>query len=176
MVLIAIVRPTPAQAHSLATDGSIGAVLHIDPDDDPVVSQPSSFFFEFKDKKNKLSLDQCSCTLTITETSKKVADLPLLPGSSESSSLNASTSFTFGHKGIYHLQVTGKPIDDATFQAFSLNYDIRVARETGQKSSIPQWLAIHFIHYIGVAVILGFFIVLSIKEKLKSTDSKPEKG
>lgn len=51
-----LILPTIASAHVLKTDGSIGAVVHIDPDDDPIIGKSANFFLEFKDTKNKFQL------------------------------------------------------------------------------------------------------------------------
>ncbi len=46
--------PSPAAAHILASDQVIGAVLHIDPNDNPIVNKVSGFFLEFKDKNREV--------------------------------------------------------------------------------------------------------------------------
>ena len=69
--LLFLICTVNVQAHILKTDGSIGAVLHIDPDDDPIARQSSYFFFEFKDKQNIFKLENCDCKITIFEQGKQ---------------------------------------------------------------------------------------------------------
>lgn len=48
-LLLVFALPQTASAHVLQTDGSIGAVLHVDPDDNPIIGEKATFFFDLKD-------------------------------------------------------------------------------------------------------------------------------
>lgn len=52
-----------ASAHFLQKDGSISFVLHIDPDDDPVIGRLATLSFEISDEKNFLILKIVIATL-----------------------------------------------------------------------------------------------------------------
>ncbi len=42
---VLVVLPHIGFAHILSTDGRIGAVMHIDPDDNPIAGQPTKVLF-----------------------------------------------------------------------------------------------------------------------------------
>lgn len=122
----------PVSAHILADDGNIGAILHIDPDDDPIAGQQAGFFFEFKDKQNKFDPTHCDCTFQITENSKTISSQPLFANSQTPSLDNASVFFTFPERNVYLVQVVGKPYTAGEFKPFTLTWNIRVDRGTDQ--------------------------------------------
>ncbi len=177
LLLFAIIHTSyfviPTYAHLLKTDGSIGAVLHIDPDDDPVAGQQAGFFFEFKDKQNKFTPRNCDCTFSITEDGKEIFSQALFANNANPSLDNASLFFTFPERNVYQVKVSGKPNSPNAFQAFTLVYDIRVAKGTNQSSSPIQsagsnnWLSIHFAHLIAAIIIAVFFVFSMIWQKLK---------
>ncbi len=112
---------TNLSAHILATDGSIGAVLHIDPEDDPIAGESATLYFEFKDKNGQFKPEDCTCITLILENGKEVARQNLV---------NNSISYAFPQKDVYQVKVTGLPDGNGSFQPFTLSYDIRVARES----------------------------------------------
>jgi len=143
---------TPVSAHILKTDGSIGAVLHIDPDDDPIINQPAYFFFEFRDLKNKFNLDSCSCTLNIEKDGQQVFSQSLNAGGNKTTSANLS--YTFNQKGVYQVKVSGSSLDNS-FSSFTLNYDLRVSRESGNKTPNSLMLTL----FAPAAIIVVFLII-----------------
>ena len=157
-----------AFAHVLQTDGSIGAVLHIDPEDDPIVGQTAGFFFEFKDKQNKFKPENCDCTFSIIEANKEIYSQPLFQNNTDPSLGSASLFFIFPQKDVYQIKVMGKPLSTQAFQPFTLKYAIRVARDkptTAQNSphhGISPWL-----FYIPVFFILFFGIFFYMRKRSK---------
>lgn len=163
---------TPVFAHFLKTDGSIGAVLHIDPDDDPIAGSQSGFFFEFKDKANKFSPDKCDCTFLIIEDGKQIFSQPLFANNASPSLTSASVFYTFPERNVYQIKVVGKPQTPGAFQPFTLVYDVRVARtfdNSAQGStniSLPSWLTVHWPHFILAGIGTIFVIFATIKQQL----------
>jgi hypothetical protein len=121
-----------AFAHVLKTDGTIGAVLHIDPEDDPIAGQDASIFFEFKDTKNQFKVENCNFNVVITEDGQELSRQQLADSSSH-------IIYSFPHKGIYTVTVSGVP-NNGSFQQFSLSYDVRVAREGTSTNTSPNHL------------------------------------
>src|SRR3989344_6963815 len=76
---------TNAFAHVLETDGNIGAILHVNPNDDPAALEPASFFFEFKDKSGQFNPSRCDCRVSITEAGKTIFSTGLFDVNSNSS-------------------------------------------------------------------------------------------
>lgn len=167
-LLICAIVPPSVSAHILQADGNIGAVLHIDPQDDPVAGQQSAFFFEFKDKTGKFSSWACNCTFAILQGGKELVIQPLFPASSDASADTASVFFTFPKRDVYQIRVNGTPVTPNTFQPFTLTYDVRVAREktgstTDEKKPFPPVAAV----LIGLA--LFFIVILLIKSLRKKS-------
>lgn len=113
-------------AHVLKTDSDIGAVLHIYPDDDPIVNESSNLFFEVKDKSGTFSWSTCVCKMHILLDGKEEYVGPV--GQSGS-------SYIFPKKGIYQVQLSGESPE------FLLSYDVRVSREIGksEQQAISLW-------------------------------------
>jgi len=60
-----IIPVSPVEAHVLKSDGSIGTVMYVDPDDDPIVGQVAQFYFEFKDRESKFDHQNCDCRVEV---------------------------------------------------------------------------------------------------------------
>lgn len=164
---------SPIFAHTLKTDGSIGAVIHIDPEDDPIIGEPAYFFFDFKDKDGKFKAEDCTCVATISRDNQVLATQTLAADTSLQSS---SFSYTFPEKGVYHIEVSGQPLSTNGFQSFKLNYDLRVERTSNDKNSLSfgySFLDKNF-HLIALGIILVVFLTVFFlgKRKTKSTNLK----
>ncbi len=171
-VLYSLLYPLPVLAHDLKTDGSIGAVLHLDPEDEPIAKQPSNFFFEFKDTKNSFKLEKCDCEVFIFESGRQLYAQPLTPISKDSPD-SSTFSFAFPEKDVYQVKVFGKPNVYQEFPNFTLTYDVRVDREkpnSGQNQVVStNWFSIHAIHLIGGGIVLTFLILALFKQRFKSS-------
>lgn len=133
--LLLAVPVREVQAHVLKTDGSVGAVIHVSPEDDPIARESTDFFFEFKDKQGKFKPDNCECNGIILQGGKEIYSVPLFQNSANPSLTNASFSFAFPEKDVYKVRVSGKPITPGAFEPFTLTWDIRVARESTTNST-----------------------------------------
>src|SRR5579884_3968741 len=144
-----------AYAHVLKSDGSIGAVMHIDPNDDPVANSPATFFFEIKDKTNKFTPQNCDCRVDIYENGKVIYSDSLFVGGSSNNISSPVFQYTFPQKDVYQVKVVGTPQQTGDFQPFTLTYDLRVDKDVGSQSAQgqPSWLSSHLYLLIGLAVI-----------------------
>lgn len=157
-----------AVAHILESNGSVGAVLHIDPEDDPIAGKPSSLFFEFKDTIQKFTPQNCTCTFSILENGKQIFTEPLFQDNQDPSLTSASVSYTFPQKDVYQIKIVGKPSIPNDFQPFILSYDIRVAREDNSSSNAlqqPNWWVSHLPHFLAAGIVIGFIIFGLITKK-----------
>lgn len=159
-------------AHELATSGTIGAVLHIDPEDDPVVGQPAYFFFDFKDTENKLTSTNCSCQARILQKGKTIFTQDVFQ-KLNATLTNVNFSYTFVHSDNYQLLISGKPKDANTFQAFTLKYDISVSKPIPQKSA--NWFLKHLAHFISIAIVLAFIVIALVQKMIKKTTQHQHK-
>lgn len=159
ILYFSFVIPTTVSAHVLATDQSIGAVMHIDPNDQPVLNQPAYLFFEFKDKTNKFNPANCNCNLAILENGQQIFSQPLYQGNNAPSLTNATATYTFSKKDVYQIQVTGTPTVANAFQPFTLTYDIRV--DQGQQNTQnPQNMLPILIAVVVIASLVVLFLVI----------------
>lgn len=162
---------SPTFAHTVKSEGSIGAVLHIDPGDSPIANDPSHIFIEFKDKENNFSLDKCSCQLFIYQNNQLISQQSLEKSGTDA--LSAVVNFEFPSSGIYKLEVNGRPLDGSDFKNFTFGYDIRVEASSNIVATKPNWFSQHLVHLIGGFAVLGFFIFALIKQ---SIDQKKKGG
>lgn len=156
-------------AHTLETEGTFGAVLHIDPDDDPIIGQPAYFFLDFKDKISKFTAESCMCTVTITENGKTIFTDNLIKDESDKNSMHFS--FTFPRKDRYSVKVTGKSLNNS-FQAFSFTYDLHIERQAEKHESHGNS---HFLEYVLTIIIGGLVLIYIILNKFKKNADINEK-
>lgn len=161
--------PAFASAHFLQVQGSVQAVMHIDPDDDPIIRQPAVFFFELNDKLKQFAAEKCNCTAGILNGSAEVFTTDLFKNGNADLK-TAAFNYTFQQKGVYSVRLTAKPKNQNDFQAFTLTYDIRVDRESGD--SARPWYAGHYLHLVLFGGVFLFFFgknaVDTLKEKRKN--------
>lgn len=121
------------QAHQLSTDGSISALLHVEPNDDPVIGQPTNLLFLITDTKSKFTPENCNCVVSIKDTvdNKKIFSFSISKKESSYKGTFAPViSFTFPHKGIYTIKLDGEATKDLDFQSFNLSYNIRADKDS----------------------------------------------
>ena len=155
------VIPT-VSAHVLQTDGTIGAVMHINPSDDPRAGSKSTFFFEFKDRANAFILSDCQCKVRIS------GNTPIYETTFGSEPF---FTYTIPDMGVYTVTINGTSVS-GKFKPFTLSYIIRVDKQaTNSSQSHVRSFSDHFIHY-GIFG-LGFLvlILLVIREKKKHRES-----
>jgi hypothetical protein len=159
IVIVALsTSATNASAHVLKSDGSIGAVIHIEPDDDPIIGEDATFFFEFKDKDNKFGLSRCDCSFSIFDGNERVFSESFAKASGSGDLSSPEFTYIFPKKGVYTLTVIGKPLSDQDFKNFTLEYDLRVDRETGDQNSRNNFpLALVILTFLAIILILVFF-------------------
>lgn len=139
-----------AQAHVLKTDGSIGATLHIEPDDNPSTGQSTSYVLSFTDDTGKFSLLRCNCMVTI-----QMAGTTVYSGALQVSDPTDSVdSYTFQKPAVYTMQFTGNPTTPGAFQPFSLNYLVRVTGSGADTTQPFPWLI-----WLGLAMVVGLIVL-----------------
>lgn len=154
--------PHLADAHVLEKDVSVGAILHISPDDDPLAKQESSFYFDFKDKAGKFTLENCDCTVIIRRAGEPIISKPLAE----------TNTVIFPAKDVYTIEVHGSPREAGVFEPFTLSYDLRVEREAVvTPPSVPNWFSVHVIHLIGVSIFTIVVFAMIIKDRFFNKES-----
>ncbi len=116
----------PVYAHVLKTDGDIGAVVHIDPEDDPIVGQETTVYFDIKDKSGKFKIEDCSCIFIVKKNREEIYSRPLE---------GATGMYNFPEKNVYTLELHGTPKTAGQFNPFRLSYDVRVERVSEENNA-----------------------------------------
>lgn len=124
---VAILLVAPASAHTLKTDGTISAVLHFQPDDDPVSEKPTEYILFLNDSTKRFSMAECNCTIAIKKDGKTISASPLRLNSQNI----IGGTITFRQAGAYEVVFQGSPIKTDTFQPFTLSYLERVVPNPG---------------------------------------------
>jgi hypothetical protein len=140
---LVMVYPPAVLAHVLQTDGDMGVLMHVDPDDEPVAGQQATFLLEIQNRRGPFQLDRCNCRLRISEQGKEVFSGRI--GGADNGSV--AVPFVFPDSGVYRAEVAGEPLAGAVFPAFRVGFDVRVipeeATEIPWSSLVPQhWLLI----------------------------------
>lgn len=165
-----LIVPIPVSAHVLKTNGTVGAVMHVDPDDDPMAGSPSTIYFDFKDTKEHISPKQCQCTLSIFQKGKEIYSQDLFENTANQN-FTTEAVYTFPTIGEYTLKVRGTPYIKGDFQPFLLTYDIDVDQKSQKPSpdSQSQWFPRI---YTGVILVLStaliIFFIVRFKKKVAS--------
>jgi hypothetical protein len=121
-----------AAAHVLKQDNGISGVLHIPPEDNPQAGQPTELDVAFGSTNNTFSLADCNCqiiTKSRNQVLQTVTPQPYLSGAT----LASRATVQFPQAGVYDVIVKGRA-KDGTFNAFQLDYLVRVTAPAGATS------------------------------------------
>jgi hypothetical protein len=117
---------TPALAHDLVRDGDVGALLHIEPDDNPIVGKANPTWFEVNQRGGRaVTTTNCDCVLNVYAGSVKPGAKPVATLPVKTSGRRLGASVTFPNDGAYTLVLSGKARAGATFRPFSLAFVVR---------------------------------------------------
>lgn len=148
LALLGSVALPPAIAHQVVTTESVGATLHIEPNDTPRAGEASQVWFALtRQGGDIIPLTDCDCQLRVysqptTDAADPLLTPPLSPVSAEGYSGIPGALVTFPEVGAYTLVLAGAPQRDQTdpsFSPFELSFDVTVA--TGSSASQPTTAA-----------------------------------
>lgn len=112
-----------SQAHELETGKkTVGALLHVDPNDAPVAQQVATLTFTVKDMTNRFTSEQCTCTLVISSGTAEIYK-KAIAGTKD----KLISQFTFTTPGAFTLTLSGEPKVEGAFDDFSLTYNVEVS-------------------------------------------------
>jgi hypothetical protein len=160
-----------AGAHMLKTDGDIGVLMHVDPNDEPVAREPATFFFEIKDRSGHFSGAECDCRLKILREDRQIADQPAQAGQT-----GVAAKFSFPEAGMYRVELNGAPVAQGRFARFSVPFDLRVER-SGAPGSSRLWLALAVVAGAGLLASAAWAIIRVLRDMgRKGADDKNATG
>jgi hypothetical protein len=150
-------------AHFLQAESGIGGLIHIDPNDDPIIGQVSNIFIDLKDSQNRLTEANCNCTIKILENEQEISSRGVQVIKSEDGQLYVTSQFTFPKKGSYIVRMEGKSTN-SMFPDFRLDFDFFVSQKSRQNetdskqffwvlSGIGSVLVIVFLALIGKKIL-----------------------
>jgi hypothetical protein len=119
-----------AYSHELAADKEVGALMHIEPSDDPKVGVSSKVWFDLVKKGGqKISLAKCDCVLSLYKSTARtpLAQPTLLDSTAEEDKSVLSAQVTFPERGAYRLVLSGKPKEEKIFAPFTLRWTVRAS-------------------------------------------------
>lgn len=173
-VFLIAVSIKPVSGHVLEADQTVGAVMHISPDDSPSAGEKSDLFFEFKDKEGKFKPAECTCIVSILKDEKEIYSQPLFSGNPEPGLENPGFSYIFPEEGAYEVKVSGKPLTEDAFNSFEIEYGVTVGKAVEvKKAEAPaaikkdNWFLAHIVHLTGGILLGGFLIFALIAQKRK---------
>lgn len=152
--LMAVILPSAAaSAHVLKTDGTVGAVLHISPDDDPISGKPNDYIVSFQDTQGHFRLDHCLCSIEFLKDDRSIKKLDV----TAVSPLTSKDTFAFSDPGVYTVRVSGSPKQVDDFPALTLNYVVRVSSNgSSGNQNFPPLL------WVGIGLVMVLIVLAAI--------------
>jgi hypothetical protein len=158
LILSIIILPQTVSAHVLVNDasGTVGAVLHIVPDDDPVAGQTAKLFFDVQTER----LNEKTTVLTVVNNATH--EEAKLPVKVEGSSIVAE--YVFPIQGIYQLTLTVAADKEYTFV-----YSQRVSRAVNGGTSAQQAfsLANFALIFSGTLFLFLLIVMFNYRKEIK---------
>lgn len=145
---IYFVNNADVSAHVLESNRTIGAILHIDPDDNPTVDRQQEISLFFKDTENKFTFDNCLCKLQLYLNGELISEEPLLAQTDTSS----NNIYIFEKEGDYNLKVIGQSTNNDDFARFEIDYQIKVT-DSGTVNNNEK---------IGLSLVAGLLILQAL--------------
>ncbi len=124
IIMTTIVWSAQVKAHVLLRDPkvNIGAVLHINPDDDPIAGEISELYFDLQDQNSQVRIAYSGYELIVTDEKGTDVQAPLTI-----SDTTLIAKYNFPSQGLYKLTLRSKASYDQ-FQKVSMEDSLRVSR------------------------------------------------
>jgi hypothetical protein len=129
VLIISLAAISPAAAHTVKTDGNVGATFHIEPDHNPRAGKPAQAWFALTRQGGQLiPLEACQCRLLVYRSSEKIPIFtPTLTSFRADQYRNIpGAAIMFPDAGVYTLELSGSPKAKAAFDPFKLVYSVTV--------------------------------------------------
>ncbi len=115
----------------MQTTDTVGATLHLEPNDDPRAGVDTEVWFGLTQAGGVIiPLSDCLCSLEVVSlpTLEVLATPELSPVDAERYKGIPGATVVFPRVGAYQLRLVGEPQADASFDAFDLTFDVIVTR------------------------------------------------
>ena len=119
-------------AHEVEVSGDVAATFHLEPNHNPGAGQPARVWFALTRRGGLIiPLEQCNYKLAVYLKNRKDGDKPLMQPplkavSAEKYQGIPGADIVFPKAGIYELELSGIPQNQANFKPFKLTYTVTV--------------------------------------------------
>lgn len=176
----------PVSAHVLVTEQTVGVVLHMTPDDDPIAGQETIFSLIFKDTATQFTVANCQCQLQLVRDNRLYATYTI-----EAMAVDQGQAIgTFPDRGQYTLRIVGQPKTPGSFQEFTIEKPVTVQHQASPlsqvtiqattqpvnksakpaKMSLADQLRAHWLHLTGVIIGAGVFVYSVERDRRRKRD------
>jgi len=144
---VCLALPVAAQAHTLKTDGTVSAILHLGPEDDnPAAGEPTDFLFDLSGPAGHIDPSQCDCRVSVSEhgTALYAGSLHGFPQVEDDDTIfNSGFTVTLPRQDAYSVTLSGTPLVAGDFPTFNLTWDVPVSRgaEAADPDPFYAWLS-----------------------------------
>lgn len=167
--LIIIAWPTTGLAHVLVNQNTVGAVLHIAPDDNPYAGVDSRVMLTFKDTAGRFTVADCDCRLELHEKDQLIDQSTV----EETGTDTGTATITFPRQATYDLKIIGQPRTTGQFEAFTITHTVNVARsKTLGTTAVAEQFRLHLVHVVLTFIAISAFIYLVHRQDKETTRTK----
>jgi len=159
-----LVFAAPVSAHFWQSAGPSTVLLHIVPDDDPIIGEPADLFFSFNNLAGTFDPSKYNFFISISDERGTLftSNLSLIEGT-KPTLFERHIPFTFSQKGVYTIILTAIPAS-STLKEFNVQYQAQVDRE---KNTPPKKNYSHYGHIILLALVLIAIVVFYLSKAIK---------
>ena len=147
--ILSISSPPQTFAHELKENDYVIVVLHINPNDNPIVGEKAGIKFLITEPRESFPSIDCDCTGIVLDKGVELVRQKLFVHGE----LSDSIPYTFSHSGIYQVRITGTPNykDPDSFRSFSITFNLSVKDST----AVTRIYSHHTIY-----IVLGIFLLV----------------
>lgn len=102
----------------------------MDPDDEPIAGAETYFHIDIVDSSKRFSVENCDCVVKISKDGEEL--FSYIHTGSAIGLYDVNFKYQAPGKGVYTLQVNGKPKSSGQFDEFKLEFNARFEKELSQ--------------------------------------------
>ncbi len=125
-IVLLVGIPQLAFAHELEQNNGISAVLHIQPDDNPIAGRKTILNISYGDSAKKFTLENCDCKISLVRNEKVLTTVKATPAHLHST-LESSAEIVFPSPGEYEIRASGRS-NNNTFPDFEIEFPVKISK------------------------------------------------
>ncbi len=123
--------PLGLHAHEIKYVDGLEILLHIEPQDSPIVKEKATLYFAFTDPLGEFDVHSCDCSLIVKSQGREIYTTNLNRLEPNFGSTVISTDYVFLEKGVYEATIFG---ERGRLDRFQITFNIRIEREIRAQS------------------------------------------